>query len=295
MSRSRRFIWPCLLSICATACAAQTDPSYPGDPLAAFHGSVVVGSGANAASLDAAIVFIDRWDIDASGALANRVGVRGSFPAQFRLEVYAPPPPPPDNPTFTQGYGPQVAIGVVAAIASSSGPAVQVTDIAGVSVDTGVVWFGIDGNSNDPNDIVSTVARQVSIAPTKGYHLFRQVITQERESAFILCQSAGLCDDLVLGNDGMSRQIQPINDRYFEECRALQPDAPTCTWHQQPSSDAEAQETARCLDLRMARDQRRGTCPAPQTFPENAQGLDFPITITLGKTVYDWLFPSATE
>jgi hypothetical protein len=246
--------------------------------------------------MDAAIVFVDRWDERASGALANRVSVQGEFPAQFRIEVNAPPPPRPNNPTLSDTLPPEIGLGFVAAVAADSGNVIQPREIQGVSVDTGILYFAVDGNADDPADPVSYLAKKASVPATRGYHLFRQTVTKEQESAYIVCTAAGLCDHRVLGESDLYGDHQRTKDRLFDECRALLADAPTCTYYSHPANDAENQEALRCFDLIVARDARAPSdCPIRVTLPENPQGLDLPITVTLGTTMEDWLFPSPPE
>ena len=78
-------------AIAASACDAQVDQGYPGEPLVTLHGQIAsAGSGA---PLEAAML----WQRGAPPStddqeLATRAPVESGFPATFTLRLYQPPP-----------------------------------------------------------------------------------------------------------------------------------------------------------------------------------------------------------
>jgi hypothetical protein len=281
-------------------CSAQADPNYQGESLATVRGTVITTDAPPSGDIDAALLWLPEAPmVDPSLKLASAL-VRGSFPAAFTLDVLAPPPPGSIPESSGARYG------VIAAIKHQSGSSVPPSAIVGVVVDAGVVYFPEDSKS--PGDYTAQEAARVNVPPTRGYHLFRILVTEETEGASVRCEYDGVCDrDVITGGDGFREYTpeelaaaQAMEDQRFALCTKYLPDAPRCdiTYDNGRHPEVHPEEAA-CFALTEARADRKSRltgpdslCPTAWTYPANPEEFEHPVTIALGATLEDVLHPT---
>jgi hypothetical protein len=203
-----------------SACSAQVEPDYLGEPLAVVRGAVVTGDEAPPSEVDAALIWAS--EPDEGGWPIARVRVRGEFPAQFTIEVLDPPPPPDPPPDGLEAEEPDpTAVGLLAAIAPNSGDRISYDEILGVWLGGGVVYFWRDANGTE-NDWVLYESEKRRVPATKGYHLFRQTISEQTEAEYFRCTYFDLCEQRVYTDEfGVAQPDWPGSTRYAADRQAL--------------------------------------------------------------------------
>lgn len=266
-------------------CSAQAEPDYLGEPLATLHGTVVTSDAGPEGDIDAALLWLPEAEEGRSLRLAS-TRVQGSFPASFTLEVLTPPPSSTNPESGGTRYG------IIAAIKHQSGQSVPVTDILGTTGEAIVVYFPND--SQGGNDLVAQEAAAFNVPATRGYHLVRTVVTEESEARFYRCQYEGVCEHQVgQGNELM----QAFFDRQFALCTKYLPDAPRCeitpdTDWEHDSCVALVQAREKRLQQRVETEGEAGFCEPAWSHVANPEDLSHPVTVVLGTTYYDALYPS---
>jgi hypothetical protein len=294
-----------------TACSAQVEPDYRGEPLATIRGALVTGEQAAPSEVDAALVWVSGAADDEGWPIA-RVHVRGEFPAQFSIEVFDAPPvltiPVQQGDELVQMPDP-TAIGVLAAIAPNSGDRVSYDEILGVWLDGGVEYFQ-RGANGEPSDFVQSEAERRKIPATQGYHLFRQTSDTQIEGNAFRCQYRDLCThDVDTGAPGADlpdrsgwtrydTDLQVLRDADYAKCQQYLDHPATCTSYYPEAVTAEQQaENARCQELHAAWFERlsatpdEGCSPVPWQYVENPDGFSSPVSIQFGTTWLEWLNP----
>mgnify|MGYP001828356333 CR=1 FL=1 len=113
-----------------SACDAQVDPDYPGEPIASLVGTVTNEMQSRTAT-DPVVGLLWINELTPGGpdtAFGETVAVSGQFPADFTLDVYAPPPPEALNDLSAGGQRPEESRVGTAAIAVVDGQAVAAFD-----------------------------------------------------------------------------------------------------------------------------------------------------------------------
>ena len=292
-------------------CNAQVDPQYRGEPMATVKGSVVTpeaGPAAPSGGLDAAIVWMTTGQQGparyTTKLVGSRVPVVGRFPAEFSLNVYAPPPAD-GQVLIAAGLRPDylptgVWLGVVVAVSTGAKASeIHPHDVVGADVGHLVLYFdhdlgaapdpmgGAEGDSieENPMNYAAILAQVFHVPGTKGYHLAKidpgspDSIAQSDQ-----CRWGGLCVRTV-GEPVPDEQ--EYRDWDYARCTQHSPSAMSCSefWIGAMRSQADEAEDKRCTKLK---DQRgTPTCSTPMSTLENAQGFNDPATIVLGKTIWD--------
>ncbi len=163
------------------ACAAQVGPNYPGESLATFEGTVVTSHTAGPApSMDAALIWDYGQDIPGHAYQRNvsaRVHVDGTFPARFKLDVYAAPPAGGPALIVDRGGGATCTasgmfVARVAAVrAGTADGEIAESDVLGIDGNHFVAYLDRDAAPND--ECVAYAARFLRIDATRGYHLVK--------------------------------------------------------------------------------------------------------------------------
>ncbi|HKO93989.1 MAG TPA: hypothetical protein VJU61_22700 [Polyangiaceae bacterium] len=285
-------------------CSAQVEPDYRGEPLAVLRGALVTGEQAAPSEVDAALVWLTADEIDGGWPIA-RVRVRGEFPAQFSIEVFDPPPAHAVRVVEGDVASPALdptTIGILAAIAPNSGDSISYDEILGVWLGGAVEYFEHDAGG-ERVDYVQLEAERHKIAPTQGYHLYRQTSDEQLERASFRCEHLDLCaHDIYTDTPGAGRRgadLQHFLDTEYAKCQQYLDQPATCTTYYptEGRSAEELAENARCQQLQQAREERKIAapgfegCSAPWEFVENPEGFDFPISIELGTTLVDMMNP----
>lgn len=209
-------------------CASQTEPSYPGEPLATVKGTVVTTAAAPATSVDAAILWLTMdpakgW---VPKLVGERVSVSATFPADFTLSAFSPPsaeavgmrtgrfPESPDpRPTG-------VWTGFLVALSSGANTdGVAPSDVLGVDLHHTVLYFDHDGkpgiDEHGVEDDVTATANAARVPPTKGYHLvLKDSGTPAAREAYDRCTWNGLCVRHVRTDPRQARRRRPRGPRW---------------------------------------------------------------------------------
>lgn len=271
----------------ALGCSAQVEPGYRGEASATIHGSVLTGDGPAPSQADAAILWVDK-NVPSDGMATARVSVGGEFPAAFTMEIFDPPPPAAPGESGLH-------FGVVAAVSPGSGDRIMSDEVLGVALEVGVVYF--PESSEDPTTKVGNLAPILGVPATKGYHLYKIVLSEAMEREWTVCMNQGICmgsgDTPSALPTGLSLVYYNQNLESFERCLRYIPDAETCLMYSSPRNDAEAAENARCQELaeeKRTRVQGIG-CGSNWGYAPNPEGFNLPVDIKLGASIWDSLDP----
>lgn len=300
-------------------CSAQVDIGYRGEPLATIHGTVTSTRGALAT--DRPVVAAVLWYLQSSSLediepkfIGERVAVRGSFPANFTLDIYNPPPPIAEMTTVTEYYsngevanqgGTPMGVWtgfVVALDPRAKDDEVKKEDILGI--DTSHTLFYLEESAAfhwdlmqplDPEMFVQfsryNAVERYSIPLTPGFHLAKsnpesQVFWSKMQD----CTWGEMC----------VHWIDPTQQDYFDwdflRCTERFPQNPACTSPREallddlvaggdcpPPREGAAERAQACLEDTLAWRRTRVTLP----YLENPADLADPITIEMGTTLWD--------
>lgn len=297
-------------------CSAQVDGEYQGEPLATIRGTVTSTRGALEA--DQPVVAAVLWYVQTPADqiepkfVGDRVSVRGSFPANFTLDIFNPPPKVAEmtmNYDFEQ-MGISLPIGtplgiwtgfVVALDPRAKDDDIKAEDILGIDIshtliyleDSGATW---DGTSPIDRDTVLRMMRHqllltYNIEQTTGFHLAKHnPIQQLGLNKIRECAWAETCVHWI-GSDQ-----QEFYDWEFQRCTERFPQNPTCSAHSAPVPDEPAPSSA-CRGQIEARAATIEACIDDATDWLNEQTSDFylqspagladPITIEMGTHLWD--------
>lgn len=134
---------------------------------------------------------------------------------------------------------------------------------------------------SDPNwETLESTALYYNVEPTPGYHLL--LVERTPLEQWWPCVYPNLCvEDLPATLQSEERLAWCLD--YFE-------DPEICRSYEAPQTQQELDEhnacSARMSELSMAAD---GDCPMPTTYPENPEGFDHRVTVTLGAGLDDWV------
>jgi len=298
MHRFRQGIGWLVVGLAHVGCSAQADPEYQGEPLATVVGTVVTTEAPPSGEIDAALLWLSYDPLDPSLKIANTV-VRGSFPAAFTLEVLAPPPP--ERVVSAEG----IRFGIIAAVRHQSARTVSFADVLGTALNVVVVYFPNDATGE--NDVIAEEAARLRVPPTRGYHLARVIVTEEAEATAYRCESDGLCVHTIIGGGDGSHDFTPEEfavwqaqeDESFALCTKYSPDASRCDITANDPMDHPEEEA--CRALAQARSERQNQrfisegeaafCPTAWAHVPNPEEFASPVTISLGTTIHDVLYP----
>ena len=183
-----------------TACDAQTDPSYGGEPLATVRGTITSELD-DPPELVASLVW-EVWTTQGDSAASAQVPVTGSFPAAFTMELLAPPADDMLNPSLGPDE-PYVGTAYITALPPVPVEPLGDEDLLGISPDHVLVYVSSDIQPGSQWDAF------LHGALATGYHLMvvhrpnaaeQQEIDACRQEAELACDACGggcaECDNL---------------------------------------------------------------------------------------------------
>jgi hypothetical protein len=215
-----------LLVTAGYACDSQVPGTYQGEVLASLHGAVANQSGSDQTQAD--IGLLRPYDVgkDSSFSDIQRVSVVGSFPANFRLDLYEPPKSLSPGPGGEEHY--MYSFQTIAPIASETPdyPKTPTDCLLGDRVDAVVLYLDRDVGPDEPAPITGwacdhaaapkaatpdagpsgchplVTASQFFGSRTRGYHLVKPHFNE-----------AGDIDHVEDLPDGFATSLKVVIDR----------------------------------------------------------------------------------
>ena len=308
-SPARAWAWVALASA-LSGCSAQVDSDYQGEPLATIRGTVALKSGAldGDRPVNAAILWVyqDSANQYQPKYVGDRISVRGSFPANFTLDVYTPPPAAAQLTTdeTLEGFGISIPAatplgvwtGFLVAIDSQASDAdVTLSSIVGVDVDHAIVY--VDGGvkpllNGDP--ITTESALQglradavrpfaIGTSPGVGFHLAK--MNPQYQAAMRTSRDCLWADACVHVSTADPLE-QAYLDWSFQRCKERFPQNPSCSMEQEPRV-GEPASSIECRERYGQKDHSHCNIDLTQVYIENPSGLGDPITIQIGTSLFD--------
>lgn len=156
---------PYLLLAALAACGTQSDDHYQGEPLAVLRGQVVTQETSPPPADSVNLAWIRLGGHEPS-VVAEQAPVTGTFPAEFELDVFAPPPDAAIN--DLPDLGGQFGISFIASLDPSS-------DLVHDPLLWGIAEHHMLAYLPDPIDANTMIAQFLGGVTAPGYHLMQDV------------------------------------------------------------------------------------------------------------------------
>jgi hypothetical protein len=260
-----------------SACSAQVEPGYVGDPLVVMHGTVT-GTTANS-SVSAGLI----WTGISSSPLNSFIGgestpekTTGTFPATFELRIFDPPPetalPGVVSPADVDHASSHVALAYIVALAASATKTLSPADIVGADLAHGVFYLDVDAAPGSPEQYW---ADHFHVSGTRGYHVFDMSLSDDDRLAFDVCRFANVCEDVR----GVVDPWEADADAWeLARCLAVSPTADVCVHARDTTLDPPA-----CLADLVSR-RMAAQCNLPLRYAEDENS---DLTVTLGASIWE--------
>lgn len=208
------------LALAASACDAQNDGAYQGEPLATIRGTIVNELPGIPPDAELAVV----WDVPAyspttgkleglAGRVAEKATVTPTFPSNFQFDIHLPPPPDAVFERYVQGnpaaYG-QLIVFKAGTVTTGSLDAQAYMDAAIAQADEGILYL--------PTAPSAYAAAIMGGASTPGFHLLgtKTYGAAEAQQVLAACRAVAPseAEAKTCGEDGQTEFVHAETDGF---------------------------------------------------------------------------------
>lgn len=293
------------------ACSSQAPPDYQGEALTMIKGHLQQGKDVEPGGIEGGIEVAIMWTYGVhveneykEHTVLSPVRIESALPAKFRMEVFQAPPPGTYLSASADGNGSEVgwALGNIVAIRAGTGPSIRDPrdpNILGFSLVNWVMYVPESASS----DTLATAAETYKFPEESGFHLITSGIHPAFEKEFYEQRDMGFCVRQVWV-DALAGQ-QEYEDAFFSRCQFHWPDAPVCTRYsahdelllttEQSEADLACLKSIIAASVKLEESGLLKPVHGYWEYLPTEGDMDFPVTIDLGTTYWDWVLPTYFE
>lgn len=289
------------------ACSSQAPPDYRGEALTTITGNLRQHpeTSSDAEELEVAIMWgygVQTEDGPEGRTVLSAVRVESALPAKFRMDVLEAPP----EEAYTVDLGldeweVSPLLGNIVAIRAGTAASIENEfdpDILGFSIPNSIVYVP----ANASPDSLKWWAERYNFPAEPGFHMITGGTDASMEKLVYEWERGGICEHRVKLD--ASTAEQKFYDEKFRRCQHHLPDAPTCTSYDRNDgqlTDEQQEENQTCHELlepfweQVSEGKVESIGPPLWKYIRTEGDMDFPVTIELGTTYWDWQTPTYLE